>query len=132
MEIVNNTFVDCLARSRGAGLYVDGPGLEVAKLYVNRNLFAHTSGGAAAGHVASAASGVGFAIDSLACNLFWSPDGDSAHAVVANAGAIGAIGENVYASPMFAPGDSSWAVAPASPCVRERSPCGEPIGAPAD
>lgn len=126
LEAFDNTFVNCGARENGTIVYVDGPRLATQNIFLNRNIFFDDTAPRAA-RIWATDEGIGAAIDSFDCNVFWPPPERGAPA---ETGLETSATRSVWEAPHFVPGDPLRNVdAQTSRCSAGRSPCGCAIGA---
>ncbi|MFN0150672.1 MAG: right-handed parallel beta-helix repeat-containing protein [bacterium] len=126
LEAFDNTFVNCSASDPGTIVYIDGPRLATQNIYLNRNIFFDAAQPARA-RIWATDEGIGAAIDSFDCNVFWPAlEGGATN----GAGLEGTATRSVWASPLFVPDEKRFGVdGEKSPCAARSSPCGCSIGA---
>ncbi len=126
LEAFDNTFVNCSAHESGTIIYIDGPRLATQNIFLNRNIF-FDDARPERPRVWATDEGIGAAIDSFDCNVFWPA---LERGTTNDAGLEGTATRSVWASPLFAQHDWRFGVdAEKSPCGARLSPCGCSIGA---
>lgn len=126
LSAVDNTFVNCWARDVGTIVSINGPRIAHQNIFLNRNVFFDDARRRSA-RIWATDEGIGAAIDSFDCNVFWPPvDRDEAKPEGLEATAT----RSRWTLPLFEPNDRLFnVIAQDSPCSEQLSPCRCPIGA---